>query len=556
MDVLKQQLARIQQQLGKLSASQKMLTASLLAIMVLTLMYWARYAGTPELEPLLAQSLSGDELVRIRAKLQGAGVPFTVEGDRILVSTERKFEAIALLSYDSLLPGDTSNAFQDIVKQLNPLAPPSTTDRMWNVGYQNALEQIIRRYPGVRDAKVIISPISERRLGQSIEPSASVAVFLRPNEKPSKKLANTIADLVAGAHAALNRARVAVTINDQSFTIADRSTSNVAGGSEMGELERAAEASFRQKVEEILVGYGQVNASVRVKLDNESEKTTEEKVTSVTKSEKQNSSTNSESSAPGTGASEPGAMSNAALSVDSGPTKAVAGTNTNTTKEDTTFENFPSRATTQREKQAGHAEPVSVAVSVPNSYFANLLKVRGGANAKDPDQQSIDDFFQKEHRSRIVQLVKAALSIKDENLIVVDTYMDSPMMLAAVGTDGSSNSAGGGGIVGSVGGYAKEIAIGILALMSLVMVSMMVKKSTPIPIVTAAPAVPEVEESVTISNDEAIAGEVAESDQALDGMELDSSAVKAQQMIEQVSTMVKENPDGAANLVKRWLNRS
>jgi flagellar biosynthesis/type III secretory pathway M-ring protein FliF/YscJ len=556
MDVLKQQLARIQQQLGKLSASQKMLTASLLAIMVLTLMYWARYAGTPELEPLLAQSLSGDELVRIRAKLQGAGVPFTVEGDRILVSTERKFEAIALLSYDSLLPGDTSNAFQDIVKQLNPLAPPSTTDRMWNVGYQNALEQIIRRYPGVRDAKVIISPISERRLGQSIEPSASVAVFLRPNEKPSKKLANTIADLVAGAHAALNRARVAVTINDQSFTIADRSTSNVAGGSEMGELERAAEASFRQKVEEILVGYGQVNASVRVKLDNESEKTTEEKVTSVTKSEKQNSSTNSESSAPGTGASEPGAMSNAALSVDSGPTKAVAGTNTNTTKEDTTFENFPSRATTQREKQAGHAEPVSVAVSVPNSYFANLLKARGGANAKDPEQQAIDDFFQKEHRSRIVQLVKAALSIKDENLIVVDTYMDSPMMLAAVGTDGSSNSAGGGGIVGSVGGYAKEIAIGILALMSLVMVSMMVKKSTPIPIVTAAPAVPEVEESVTISNDEAIAGEVAESDQALDGMELDSSAVKAQQMIEQVSTMVKENPDGAANLVKRWLNRS
>jgi flagellar biosynthesis/type III secretory pathway M-ring protein FliF/YscJ len=98
--------------------------------------------------------------------------------------------------------------------------------------------------------------------------------------------------------------------------------------------------------------------------------------------------------------------------------------------------------------------------------------------------------------------------------------------------------------------------VGVLALMSLVMVSMMVKKGTPMPIVTASAAVPEVEEAVTIGSDETVAGEVGESDQALDGMELDSGTVKAQQMIEQVSTMVKENPDGAANLVKRWLNRS
>ena len=39
----------------------------------------------------------------------------------------------------------------------------------------------------------------------------------------------------------------------------------------------------------------------------------------------------------------------------------------------------------------------------------------------------------------------------------------------------------------------------------------------------------------------------------LDGMELDEDAVRAQQMLEQVSTMVEENPDAAANLVKRWL---
>jgi flagellar biosynthesis/type III secretory pathway M-ring protein FliF/YscJ len=42
----------------------------------------------------------------------------------------------------------------------------------------------------------------------------------------------------------------------------------------------------------------------------------------------------------------------------------------------------------------------------------------------------------------------------------------------------------------------------------------------------------------------------------MDGMELDDEALKTQQVIEQVSSMVTENPDAAANLVKRWLQRT
>jgi flagellar biosynthesis/type III secretory pathway M-ring protein FliF/YscJ len=55
---------------------------------------------------------------------------------------------------------------------------------------------------------------------------------------------------------------------------------------------------------------------------------------------------------------------------------------------------------------------------------------------------------------------------------------------------------------------------------------------------------------------EDLAGEVGEGNALLDGMELDDDAVRAQQMIGQVSSMVKENPDAAAQLVKRWLDRA
>ena len=64
MDLLKSQLDRIQRQLAGLTASQKMLTAALVAIMVMTLIWWGRYAGEAEMEPVLDQAFSQDDIGR------------------------------------------------------------------------------------------------------------------------------------------------------------------------------------------------------------------------------------------------------------------------------------------------------------------------------------------------------------------------------------------------------------------------------------------------------------------------------------------------------------
>ncbi len=132
----------------------------------------------------------------------------------------------------------------------------------------------------------------------------------------------------------------------------------------------------------------------------------------------------------------------------------------------------------------------------------------------------------------------------------VETYADpSPATaLAAMASAPSSGS-----VISNAGGYAKEIAIGVLAVVSLFMMSSMVKKSTPAPVAV----VPVVEEGMpNLSGGEILAGEAGFSNTTLDGMELDEDAVRTQQMLDQVTTMVKENPDGAAALVKRWLNRT
>src|SRR5918999_2184173 len=108
---LRQQLNRISEQLGGLSASQKMLTVCLVAIMLITLVWWGRFAATPEMVPVLDRSISGDEMVRVKAVLAGAGITPRVVNDRILVPAERQLDAVGALGYAKALPQDSADAW-------------------------------------------------------------------------------------------------------------------------------------------------------------------------------------------------------------------------------------------------------------------------------------------------------------------------------------------------------------------------------------------------------------------------------------------------------------
>ncbi|MDW8261606.1 MAG: hypothetical protein RMJ35_03695, partial [Phycisphaerales bacterium] len=103
----------------------------------------------------------------------------------------------------------------------------------------------------------------------------------------------------------------------------------------------------------------------------------------------------------------------------------------------------------------------------------------------------------------------------------------------------------------------KEIMIGALAAASLFMISMIVKKGNPQPLQVPQPVqrAPE-PDIVAIDGAEPIAGIAGAGNPTLEGMELNDEELRNQQMVEQVSNMIKENPDSAAQLVKRWLNRS
>ena len=117
MDFIKSQFDRIQQQLSGLTASQKMLSAALVAIMVMTLWWWGNYAGTPEYTPLLDQAMTAEDIGAMRTQLKLAGIEHQVTDDKILVPPDKKMDALGFLGYANALPKNTSSGFDQMIKQ-------------------------------------------------------------------------------------------------------------------------------------------------------------------------------------------------------------------------------------------------------------------------------------------------------------------------------------------------------------------------------------------------------------------------------------------------------
>ena len=543
MDLLRNQLARIQQQLSGLSASQKMLTASLVAIMVMTLLWMGRYAGTAEMVPVLDQPLQSHEIKPILTQLSAGGIEARLIGDRVMVPAARRNDALGLLALEQVLPQDTSKAMLEIAKQINPLSSPTDTSRMWNIGLQSAVEHAIRTsLPGVASAIVIIDPTRVQRVEGSIEPSAMVVVKMRDGSNGNRKLAAAIADMVSGSLASLRRSKVNITIGESSYSIEDRGSTPVASSSDHLEAEMAATRLYEERVRHSLSFIrGDVLVTVHVKVDNISTQTQQNTIDKVDQKEKSIETETFDSTMPINTGAEPGTASNTGLALGTQVTPQEQVTTKDRSRTD--FDNFTSETRETRVKPGGAATPVSASVWIPRSHFVNTFNKPDGS----ADETALKAFIEQE-LAAVRRHVKIALNLPDDQSVFVDTYFSAAPPLVAAALESPQSM-----ISGSLRGYAKEIAIGGLALISLVMVSMMVRKSGPAPALGTAS---DLQEQHRLMAGEHLAGEVAAGHGTLDGIELDDETIRAQQVVEQVSTMVRENPDAAANLVKRWLNRS
>ena len=146
----------------------------------------------------------------------------------------------------------------------------------------------------------------------------------------------------------------------------------------------------------------------------------------------------------------------------------------------------------------------------------------------------------------------AAMKALAEEMISVSMIPgDMPVTAASGGVLGGGGTGGGGGILALGGGMIDKLVMGVLGVAAMAMMIVMVKKAgrkTEMPTPEELVGLPPALES---SSD--VIGEADAAQDALSGIEVDDGQLQSQQMLEQIGSLIKENPSMAARLLNRWI---
>jgi flagellar biosynthesis/type III secretory pathway M-ring protein FliF/YscJ len=569
MDFLKSQFARLQAQFEQLTASQKMLSVSLIAIMVMTLLWWGRYAGQAEMEPIADHDFTPEEVARITGEMRAHNIPFTSVGSRVLVAADRKLEATGTLIYSDILPQDQSTTLLlDIMaKTTSALSSDKLTDIAYNAAHEASLAKLFRGFKGVQTADVNIAPAKRQGFEQETPVAASVNIILKAGQKFEPHLPVSIAAMMSGAVSGLKRSNVHIVVNGmpREFPKDDELQGDMSD--ERLRIIAELELHYKEKIREHFKFCEGVSAVVSVALNDKTIDTHDVKYDAKASFSKDvettsdNNTTGGKSGATGEPGVVPNTGANAPMTV--GAPSAGDGPSSQTDKNSTKSQVFPSSIENHIHQSAGGHTVMSASVMFPRSMFVKSYLAEKQVD-KTPSPVILEAYI-RDICDRYKPQVKGCCEMVADTNITVDAYPDFVPPAADIPTQSV------GGVSMMLSGHIKEIALAALAVASLFMVSMMVRKSGG-PVlagVGAGGAAMFGSEGGTGSTVDAllakasggkspadVTAEVGEGGQMLDGIELDEESVRNQQVVEQVSNLVKDNPDAAANLIKRWMNRT
>ena len=190
MDFLKSQFDRIQQQLAGLTASQKMLAACLVVIIVMTLGLSGRYAAAGGHGAGRGPGPVAGGAERVRRQLHGSGIPYKIVGCQ---GGRCPPTASSRPSPHLRSPGDSQrrrrSTFQSLVKDINPFDSVEHDRRP----VSNKLKQ-----PHARASHLASSPACSGRASSSTPPpsraspatsvpTATISIHMKPGEQPTQR---------------------------------------------------------------------------------------------------------------------------------------------------------------------------------------------------------------------------------------------------------------------------------------------------------------------------------------------------------------------------------
>ncbi len=570
MGFINRVIAIIKKHTAALNKTEKALLGTLAVGVIVAFLWLAQAASQKDMVPLLDQTISEDQLKTIVNKLNFWNMEDTYElkGNQILVPKTQRWKIFYKLSEAEAMPVDISIGFEKLLEDDNVFTSDAARKDKKQIILQIELARAIENFSGVSKATVIINPGNERKL-INITPESSAAVIIESDGRlPNKKnTASSVAALVSGAVNRLKRENVKVVIDGSAITIAPDGEQY---DSDVVEALARVENYYMGKIYDIVRKFSP-DAAVVVDLKLDKSRRTEETskvlnegegtlIYDATKKSVEDSSTNRDTNR------EPGLVANASNTAAGGDVASEQLSELN----DVSKSALPGHLRTVVETPPGEV-PLSsrtATVMLPWSYFKGVALARLGLTG----EVTVDQINQviPEEIQRIKNMILPALGLTDEsyaNNVTVDYFWGDDVTSAlssggagaiAGGVPGGDEQIAGFSVAGILSQYGKHIAVSVLAFFAMIMALVMVRKAIGPPEIIIEEETPE--SMVGRDPMDAFSIEDANLDgeggSLLAGLELGEEAVRSQQILEQIRSLVSDNPDMAANLLSKWIKQS
>ena len=556
MEFLSAQARQIAEQLRGMSISQR-IAMGLLVVVVIGCMWGTIKWGTePDWAPLLDQSLTPEEIARVQSELRLAGVPTRVQGDRVQIQGDDEFRqrAQALLSERGALPADTSLAYASLVKQNSVFIGEERSRWMESRGLEAELSAVLRKFDGIRDARVLITVPQKRGFSRrEVGSSASVALTMADSAGLDKQRVLAIANFVAGAVPGLKLANIKITDGQRFYRPPDGADQMPT---EILEQQQRVEDHYMQKIYDQLRHIEGVVVNVHAKLRTAAEKLQKEEYGPPAV---QRESSTTEEMTGASRAAEPAVRPNTRV----GLTDAQPGSSSTKEDTETTYSEKRDVKMTVVDELRGSVERLSASVSVPRSFLERVATSQGIELGK-ANGAAIDKIASTE-LPRIKALVKPLIDAVADDQVVVDWYSDLPATTQEQAAAQAQNN-----LIAMAKDHGVKALLGLLAVVSLVFMLRIAKKAQASLAATGAVAmagarsggsvtagspfsIDEEGPLETLSGGPMAVGEVQEMQGVLVAHEVDEETVRTQQIVKQIGQLVKDDATAAAGIVQQWL---
>jgi len=539
----------------EMSINARLLLGAMLVILVMSLVFVADYAGTPDLVPL-AVDLDQESRGRVVSFLESRQIRYRDQGGALMVPVEQRYVVLGELQNGDMISSDQID-FDQLIQQDSPFMSRWQNQKRWQVAKMNVVSRVISNMQGIRRATVVID-VPERMPGigtLAILPSASVSVETDGTPLSQDKV-DAIARNVARAQAGMKIEHVAITDLSSGRHYRARGDESVLASTYL-EVQQNNEKKYLEKLQNALAYIPGVNVAVNVIADARavrSQRTGYEnpKIGVLEEESRTLSSTNTRG-----GPRQPGVEPNTGLDVS-----ASAGATSSMSDERAASRTVPAFPKNSQEivDGKGYALKINASIGIPKSYFVGLWRDQSDAGEDEmPDAAALDTIVQAE-TSRIEEQVRPLVDTGEiegavAGAVYVSMYNDVAVASAFGGNalgNWSHGGAPGAGPADVGGGLVKYVGLGGLAFISLAMMFMMVRKASFREQLPTAEEIVGVPPALT-DEDSELVGEADESDTPMEGIEIDEESQRRQQMLQQINEAAREQPEETATILRKWI---